>query len=76
VSGDSERPDDETRRLSVRLDSFVWQALELEGNRLGVSEEELAGFAIAYYLADVDSGRLARAIGDAPKDTAPRGPQS
>lgn len=50
----------DTRRLELRLDSFAWEALELECTRLGVSEEEIVSYAIAYYLADRDSGRLAR----------------
>ncbi|MHB8235303.1 MAG: hypothetical protein ACYDHT_11685 [Solirubrobacteraceae bacterium] len=44
------------------MDRFGWEALEQECVRLGVSEEELVRFAIAYYLADVDSGRVARDI--------------
>jgi hypothetical protein len=52
----------QTRRLSLQLDEFGSQALEQESARLGVSEEELMRFALLYYLADVDSGRVARSI--------------
>jgi hypothetical protein len=48
------------RTLSLRLDPFGWEALEQESNRLGVSQEELVGFAVMYYLADADSGRITR----------------
>jgi hypothetical protein len=33
-----------------------------EAARLGVSLEELASFAVLYYLADLDSGRIARQL--------------
>jgi hypothetical protein len=52
----------EIRELSVRLDGFALEALEQESARLGVPVEELASFAVLYYLADVDSGRIARRI--------------
>jgi hypothetical protein len=48
--------------MSLRLDEFAWEAIEHESTRLGVSEEELVAFAIMYYLADLDSGRIARRI--------------
>jgi len=50
------------RSMSLRLDEFAWGAIEHESARLGVSEEELVAFAIVYYLADLDSGRIARRI--------------
>jgi len=56
------RHDLQTARLEVALDTFTAQALRLESERLGVSRQELVGFAIAYYLADLDSGRIARPI--------------
>lgn len=48
--------------LELSLDEFTRQALALESERLGVPGEELAMFAIAYYLADLHSGRIARRI--------------
>jgi hypothetical protein len=51
-----------TRSLAVSLQPFAWEALALESGRLGVSEEELVAYAIAYYLADLDSGRVAREL--------------
>ncbi len=48
--------------MRLRLEEFAWEAIEQESTRLGVAEEDLVGFAIVYYLADVDSGRIARRI--------------
>lgn len=50
------------RQLKLNLDSFAWEALVEESQRLGVSVEEIATFSVLYYLADVDSGRVAREI--------------
>jgi hypothetical protein len=50
------------RRVALDLDSFVWEALKEESAQLGVSIAELASFAVAYYLADHDSGRIARRL--------------
>jgi hypothetical protein len=52
--------------LTVHLDGFAWEALERESAGQGVSPGELARFAILYYLADVDSGRVARRITGSP----------
>jgi hypothetical protein len=46
--------------LKLNLDAFAHEALEAEATRLGVSVEDLARFAILYYLADRDSGRISR----------------
>jgi hypothetical protein len=48
------------------MDAFAWQAAEEESQRLGVSVEELVVFAVLYYLADLDSGRVARRITGSP----------
>ena len=50
----------EQRTLALDLGSFAWQSLEEECERLGVAIEELVAFALMYYLADADSGRIAR----------------
>ncbi|HXB63897.1 MAG TPA: hypothetical protein VNV42_03365 [Solirubrobacteraceae bacterium] len=42
------------------LDGFMRDALDHEATRLGVPIEELVRFAVLYYLADLDSGRIAR----------------
>lgn len=48
--------------LTVRLGGFARDAIEQECARLGVPVDELVAFAAMYYLADVDSGRIARRI--------------
>ncbi len=53
---------DADRSLSVPMDVFAWEAVEEESARLGVSVEEFVAFSVLYYLADVDSGRVARRI--------------
>jgi hypothetical protein len=58
------------RSLTVRLDDFAWEALEQESAQLGVSVEDLITFSVLYYLADVDSGRIARQISRSPYPNA------
>jgi hypothetical protein len=62
------RPQDgpSERDLTLRLDGFAWEAIAEESARLGVSVEELISFSVLYYLADADSGRLARDIAASP----------
>jgi hypothetical protein len=57
-----DRTADGDRSVTVRLRGFAWEAIEQESARMGVSVEELASFALQYYLADVDSGRISRRI--------------
>jgi hypothetical protein len=56
--------------MSLRLDEFAWASIEGESARLGVSVEEFVTFSVLYYLADVDSGRIARRISASPYPTA------
>jgi hypothetical protein len=49
-------------KLTLDLDTFAWEALAEESAQLGVSIEELASFAVLYYLADRDSGRISRRL--------------
>jgi hypothetical protein len=69
------------RMVPVRLEGFAAEAVDQEAERLGVSFEDLVNFSVLYYLADVDSGRIARQIitspypadGDSePADAEPR----
>jgi len=46
----------------LRLDEFAYRTIEEESVKMGVSVEELSIFAVLYYLADLDSGRIARRI--------------
>jgi hypothetical protein len=63
------------RSLTLRLDGFAWDALEEEAARLGVPVEELASFALLYYLADLDSGRIARELPPGRRPTPGRRPR-
>ncbi len=63
---------DKRRRVALAIDGFAAEAIEEEAARLGVSAEELVNFSVLYYLADVDSGRIARSIARSPHpDSAP-----
>jgi len=57
------------RNVELRMDRFGWEALERQSGALGVPEEELLRFALLYYIADIDSGRVARRIAEAPLPT-------
>jgi hypothetical protein len=57
---------DAGRGLVLPMDEFAWEAVEEESARLGVSAEDLVAFAVLYYLADLDSGRVARRISASP----------
>ena len=48
--------------VTLRLDEFTYRTIEEESVKMGVSVEELSIFAVLYYLADLDSGRIARRI--------------
>jgi len=54
------------RTVPVRLEGFAAEAIDREAERLGVSFEDLVNFSVLYYLADVDSGRIARQIVTSP----------
>jgi hypothetical protein len=59
------------RSVSLRVSGFAWEALEQESERQGCSVDELVAFAVMYYLADADSGRVSRQISRSPyPDTA------
>lgn len=49
-------------RVTLELDSFAAAALEEQARSFEISLEDLVGFSVFYYLADVDSGRIAREI--------------
>jgi hypothetical protein len=44
----------------LELDAFAWEALAAESADLEVQVDELVTFSVLYYLADRDSGRIAR----------------
>jgi hypothetical protein len=47
------------RQATVQLSEFAWSALTSEADRQSVEVENLIAHAAMYYLADLDSGRLA-----------------
>ena len=66
-TGSSERSDSQIlRSVEFGLDGFAWEALSNEAEREGLTVEELVTFAVLYYLADVDSGRISRRISLSP----------
>lgn len=50
------------RELMLKLDDFAWEAIQDESAELGIPAEELIAFSVLYYLADRDSGRIARRV--------------
>jgi len=54
------------RSMTFRLGEFAWETIQQESARLGVSPEDLVSFAVLYYVADVDSGRISRRISQSP----------
>jgi hypothetical protein len=56
--------------LTIHLDDFAWDAVREASLQLGVPNEELVRFAVLYYLADSDSGRLARRLHASPPEPA------
>ena len=60
-----------SHELKLDLDAFAREALEAQATRLGVSAEELARFAVLYYLADGDSGRISRRPPPVPRPDQP-----
>lgn len=67
------RPGRATRDVKLELRTPAWKALEDEATKLSMSIEELVGFSVLYYLADRDSGRIARGIPATPNQAAPTG---
>jgi hypothetical protein len=54
------------RKLTLELDDFAWESISEEAAREGLTVEELVGYALLYYLADADSGRVARQVSRSP----------
>lgn len=59
------------RNVTLTLEDFAWETLEEEAAREGVAVDELITFSVLYYLADVDSGRIARRIRRSPYPRRP-----
>src|SRR5262245_18612439 len=52
-------PSRDAADVTVRLDVETWEALQAEAERQDVSAADLTRHAVLYFLADVDSGRVA-----------------
>jgi hypothetical protein len=59
-----DKRDGEGVELKLELDDALWDALEAEAVRQGVSVRQLAEHASLYYVAEVDAGRIAGRILD------------
>ena len=55
-----------SRSVTVWLESYAWHAIAQEAAREGLSMDEIVTFAVLYFLADVDSGRISRRISTSP----------
>jgi hypothetical protein len=58
--------------VQVELDDGTWDALVQEADRQGVDIGVLAAHAVLYFMADVDSGRVAQRMGDSVTERPPR----
>jgi hypothetical protein len=54
--------------IKVAFDDDTWDALEEEAGRQGIEPEDLAVHALLYFLADLDSGRVASLLDKALED--------
>jgi hypothetical protein len=70
-SGEKGRKRPGARDVRLDLQARAWQALEEEAHLLKMTVEEVVGFSVLYYLADRDSGRIARRHGGAGSKGAP-----
>jgi hypothetical protein len=57
------------REVMLNLDDFAWEAIQEQSAELGIPAEQLIAFSVLYYLADRDSGRIARRIPPYPRPT-------
>jgi hypothetical protein len=60
---DAARADGRSKHTFVlNLDAFAWETLTEQAATLNVPVEELIGFSVLYYLADLDSHRISRRL--------------
>ena len=62
VRAEAPRSIREQHELTLALGDFAHETIDEEATRLGIPVEELVTFAVLYYLADIDSGRIARQV--------------
>jgi hypothetical protein len=69
----TDREDSDCRhRLAIDLDRFAWETISEQSTELGVSVEELVSFSVLYYIADLDSKRIARRLPPSPSPSPQR----
>jgi hypothetical protein len=61
------RESDAAVTLELRVSEFTVTELQRQADRQRVPVEELAAHALAYYLADADSGRVAWPVPSVPE---------
>jgi hypothetical protein len=49
-------------RLTIEFDQFAWERINEEADRQRVTPEEIVRHAAMYYMADLDSGRVAMRV--------------
>jgi hypothetical protein len=54
------------KQMTIELEGFTAEVIDQEADRLGISAERLVAFSVLYYLADVDSGRIAGRVAKGP----------
>ena len=57
--------------VQVEVDDATWDALDREARRQRVAIGALAAHAVLYFLADSDSGRVAKRIGESVSERRP-----
>lgn len=76
-TADAARPTDQIdgdrkQTLVLELDTFAWETLTEQSVELGVPIDELVAFSVQYYIADLDSNRIARTLPTELRRTAER----
>jgi hypothetical protein len=61
VLEDTNHPDGR-HTVALQLDAFAWETLSEQAAELGVPVDDLVAFSVLYYIADLDSKRIARRL--------------
>lgn len=70
--GPGSEPERRRTSIPVELDDSTWEALLQEARSQGVDISALAAHAVLYFMADVDSGRVAKRMDDSVAERRPR----
>jgi hypothetical protein len=69
---DEVRSESRPAGVRVEVDEATWSALVREARRQQVATGALASHAVLYFIADLDSGRVAQRLGDSLSDGSGR----